>query len=75
MAGVNADIVAMSFAERVAAYGRLCLERLEAKSGVIEAMHASSRGEWQQTIYRVLLRYMDVASGSRQSTESCYATW
>lgn len=58
MAGVNADIVAMNDAERVATYGRLCLERLEAKSSVIEAMHASSRGEWQQTIYRVLLRYM-----------------
>lgn len=58
MAGVNGDIVAMTDAERAVAYRRLCLERLEAKCGVIEAMHASSRGDWPQTIYRLLLRYM-----------------
>jgi hypothetical protein len=58
MAGVNGDIVAMNDAERAAAFRRLCLERLEAKCSVIESMHASSHGEWPQTIYRLLLRYM-----------------
>ena len=58
MTGVNGDIVAMSGAERAATYRRLCLGRLEAKSSVIETMHASSRGDWPQTIYRLLLRYM-----------------
>ena len=58
MAGVNGDIVAMNDAERAVAYRRLCLERLEGKCSVIEGMHASSRGDWPQTIYRLLLRYM-----------------
>ena len=58
MAGVNGDIVAMNDAERAAAFRHLCLERLEAKCSVIESMHASSHGEWPQTIYRLLLRYM-----------------
>ena len=58
MAGVNGDIVAMNDAERAVAYRRLCLERLEKKSATIEDMHASSRGDWPQTIYRLLLRYM-----------------
>lgn len=59
MTGVKPDIVALSDAERAEVYRRTCLERLEAKCGVIEAMHTSSRGgEWPQTIYRLLLRYM-----------------
>lgn len=59
MSGVNLDIVALSDTERADAYRRIALERLEEKSGVMEAMHASSRGgDWPQTIYRLLLRYM-----------------
>lgn len=59
MYGVNLDIVALSDAERADAFRRITLERLEQKSAVMEAMHASSRGgDWPQTIYRLLLRYM-----------------
>ena len=59
MAGANPDIVALNDAERAQVYRRLCLERLEQKSGVIDTMHSSSRdGGWPQTIYRLLLRYM-----------------
>lgn len=59
MSGVNLDIVALSDAERAEVYRRVALERLDEKSGVMEAMHASSRGgDWPQTIYRLLLRYM-----------------
>ena len=68
MAGVNDDIVAMNDAERAVAYRRLCLERLEKKSTTIEDMHASSRGEWPQTIYRLLLRYM-VTKRNRAAAE------
>lgn len=59
MSGVTLDIVALSDIERAEAYRRITLERLEEKSAVMEAMHASSRGgDWPQTIYRLLLRYM-----------------
>ena len=59
MSGVTLDIVALSDAERAEVYRRVALERLDEKSGVMEAMHASSRGgDWPQTIYRLLLRYM-----------------
>lgn len=59
MSGVNLDIVALSDAERAEVYRRVALERLDEKSGVMEAMHASSHGgDWPQTIYRLLLRYM-----------------
>ena len=69
MTGVKPDIVALSDAERAEVYRRMCLERLEAKCGVIEAMHASSRGEeWPQTIYRLLLRYM-VTKRNREAAE------
>lgn len=59
MSGVTLDIVALSDAERAEVYRRVALERLDEKSGVMEAMHASSHGgDWPQTIYRLLLRYM-----------------
>ena len=59
MSGVTLDIVALSDAERADAFRRITLERLEEKSAVMEAMHASSRGgDWPQTIYRLLLRYI-----------------
>ena len=59
MSGVNLDIVALSDAERADAYRRITLERLDQKSAVMAAMHASSpAGDWPQTIYRLLLRYM-----------------
>ena len=59
MAGVTPDIAALDDAARADVYRRLCLERLEDKSDVIADMHLHSRGgDWAQTIYRLLLRYM-----------------
>lgn len=59
MSGVTLDIVPLSDAERADAFRRITLERLDEKSAVMEAMHASSRGgDWPQTIYRLLLRYI-----------------
>jgi hypothetical protein len=69
MSGVTLDIVALSDAERAEVYRRVALERLDEKSGVMEAMHASSRGGgWPQTIYRLLLRYM-VTKRNREAAE------
>jgi hypothetical protein len=68
MAGATPDIVALSDAERAALYHRLCLERLERKGDDIESMHSHSRGDWAQTIYRLLLRYL-VTKSNRVAAE------
>lgn len=68
MAGVNPDIVTLSDAERASLYHRLCLERLERKGHDIEVMLQNSHGDWAQTIYRLLLRYL-VTKSNRVAAE------
>lgn len=68
MTGVYPDITTMDGAERAALYRRLCLERLERKGDDIDAMHKRSHGDWAQTIYRLLLRYL-VTKNNRVAAE------
>ena len=58
MAGINPDIVALDNVARASLYRKLCLERLERKSSDIESLHRAAQGDWAQTIYNLLLRYM-----------------
>ncbi|MBO5882750.1 MAG: DUF2851 family protein [Alistipes sp.] len=54
----NVDITALSGNERSQLMKQLCIERLERKGHDIEAMHKATQGDWAQTIYRLLLRYL-----------------
>ena len=46
----------------------LCIERLERKGRDIEAMHKAMQGDWAQTIYHLLLRYL-VSKQNRATAE------